>query len=71
MIITSAHMRTVPYFSNRRGYCVPGARAWAKRYGLDWRRFMREGLPEEELLATGDAFALAVVAHARGSNSRG
>lgn len=46
-------------------YCSGGAREWFKRHGLDWTRFVLEGLPEEELLATGDGMALAVVERAR------
>lgn len=60
-----AHLRSAPGLNGRPGYCVQGAQAIAKRHGLDWRRFCREGLDEEELLATGDAFAILLVEHAR------
>jgi hypothetical protein len=46
-------------------YCNGGARAWFKRHGLDWERFVLHGLPEEELLATGCGMAVAVVERAR------
>jgi hypothetical protein len=46
--------------------CVSGARAFGRRHGLDWRKFVREGLPEEDLLATGDAMAIKAVEYARG-----
>lgn len=46
--------------------CVKGAREFGRRHGLDWRRFVREGLPEEDLLATGDAMAIKAVAYAKG-----
>jgi hypothetical protein len=71
VIITSAHLRSIPYFSARRGFCVTGARAWFARHKLDWRTFMRDGLPEETLLATGDAFAIAIVKHAHGERRHG
>lgn len=46
--------------------CARGARAFFARHGLDWNRFLREGLPAEELLATGNAMAHQVVEVARG-----
>ncbi len=55
------HLRTVPYFSRRPGYCARGTRAWFVRYGLDFRAFVRDGLPEETFLATGDGMAAALV----------
>lgn len=64
MIITSAHLRSVPFYSARAGFCVSGAKAWFTRHNLDWHTFMRDGLPEETLLAVGDAFAQAIVKHA-------
>lgn len=45
--------------------CVIGARAFCRRHGLDWRRFVRTGLPETEVLATGDAMAARAVEYAR------
>jgi hypothetical protein len=61
MIVKSEHLRTIPYFGARRGYCVAGARAWFAEHCLDFREFMRNGLPEETLLSTGDGMALALV----------
>ncbi len=48
-----------------RGYCSKGARAFAIRNKLDFQKFVHEGIPEEDLLATGDAMAIAVVNEAR------
>ena len=42
--------------------CSRGARAFFARHGLDYGRFLREGLPAEQIRATGDAMALQVVA---------
>ena len=64
MIITLEHLAGVPGFSANPGFCRPAARRWAKRHGIDWSRFRHHGIDESELLATGDAFALAVVKHA-------
>lgn len=46
--------------------CSRGARAWFKRHGLDWTRFLREGIAAEQLEATGDAMAMKVCEVARG-----
>lgn len=47
------------------GYCNRGARAWFARAGLDWARFVADGLPAAELEATGDAMALRLIEHVR------
>lgn len=46
--------------------CSRGARAFFKRHGLDWHKFLRDGLPAETIEATRDAMALKVVEVARG-----
>lgn len=53
-IVTLAHARKL-------GYCAQGMREFARHYGLDWQRFIVEGLPAADLLATGDHMALEVV----------
>lgn len=65
LIVTHADMRALDY-------CNRGAREWFARHGLDWSRFITEGLPATDLLATGDHLAQAVVevASQRG-NARG
>lgn len=50
--------------------CARGARAWFRAQGLSWHRFRDEGLPVEELEATGDAQALKVAAAARARAAR-
>lgn len=65
MIVTIRHMLTIPYFSARRGFCRPMAREWARKQGLDFGDFVRNGIAAETLEATGDAFALALVKWAR------
>lgn len=47
------------------GYCASGARRWFEAHGLDFRAFVKEGIPAEDLLATGDAMAERVVEVAR------
>lgn len=46
-------------------YCARGSRDFFSRNGLDWSRFVADGLPASELEKTGDAMALAVVEAAR------
>jgi hypothetical protein len=46
--------------------CSRGARVFFERHGLDWQRFLAEGLPAKQIEATGDAMALKVVEVARG-----
>ena len=47
------------------GFCAKGVRKWFTASGLDFRDFVRHGIPVEQLEATGDARALAVAAQAR------
>lgn len=48
------------------GFCVEGAIAFTKRYGIDWNLFKRQGLPASRLEATGNALARKLVEVARG-----
>lgn len=59
LLITMRHIR-------QAAYCSRGARAFFRRHGLDWDRFLREGLPAEQFIATGDAMAIQLVEVARG-----
>lgn len=43
------------------GYCARGTRRWFNRHGLDFNAFRKNGIPEEDLLATGDAMAIRLV----------
>lgn len=65
LIVTTRHLLTVPGFSRRRGFCRAGAKQWCARHEIDWRRFVRDGIPAATLEATRDPLALAVVAWAR------
>lgn len=59
LIITMRHVRAA-------GMCSRGARAFAQRHDLDMARFLRDGIPAEQLEATGDAMAIKLVEIARG-----
>jgi hypothetical protein len=61
MRIYWSDVRSVPVSGRKPGYCVPGCRLFADRYGLDMRSFVREGIEAEVLLATGDAMAAHIV----------
>lgn len=65
MRVTTRHLFTIPGYSRRPGFCRAGARAWAARHGIDWQDFARNGIDAAVLEATGDGFALALVAWAR------
>lgn len=65
MIVTSSHLRTIPYFRSRPGFCLPKSRTWFKRHDLDFADFLRNGIEEEVLLATGCGMASALVQWAR------
>ena len=51
--------------------CSEGMQQFAARTGLDWRRFVLDGLPATELVATGDPEALEVVRQAVRSRADG
>ena len=62
-LVTTADLRTVR--DQMGGHCIGGTHAWFKHHGLDWRRFVQEGLPEADLLATGDTLCQHLVDAAR------
>lgn len=57
--VTIADLRTVKY-------CANGSKAFFTRYGLDWRSFVKNGIPASELEATGDAMAIKICEVVRG-----
>ena len=58
------HLYSVP-FSGRTGYCAAGSRQWFTAHGLSWADFVNSGIPANQLEATGDPLALALVKHAK------
>ncbi len=63
--VTTRHLFTVPGFTRRPGFCRGGTRRFFDAHKLDWQDFVRHGIPDHKLEATGDAMALALVAWAR------
>lgn len=47
-----------------RPLCWDGTKTWFERHAIDYRR-LREGIPVEEIEATGDKMALDVARRAR------
>jgi hypothetical protein len=58
-------MNVYPRHLRKLGYCRRGTREFFYRHDLDWSEFLRNGLPEQEFLATGDAMAIRLVKVAR------
>lgn len=46
------------------GYCARGVRRWFNDHAIDFRKFMRSGIPASDLLATGCPQAERVVSSA-------
>lgn len=65
VIVTVTHLHTVEGWSDRRGFCSRMAREFARRNGLDWAAFVRDGIPASTLEQTGDAMAIHLAAWAR------
>lgn len=63
--VTLTHLRTIPGYGSKPGFCTRAARPFFTRHGLDWYAFRHGGIPAEQLLATNDALAIALVEWAR------
>lgn len=44
-----------------RGYCLAGQKRFCEANGIDFRDYVRNGIPASRLLATGDAMAIEAV----------
>jgi len=64
MIVTYRHYRTIPSRGGI-GYCRGKGAEWFARHGLDFRAFVRDGIDDRVLLATGDGMAARLVEWAR------
>lgn len=63
--VTLEHLRSIPGYGRKPGFCAGRAREFFKQHQLDWYAFRHDGLPAEQFLATGDALAIALVSWAR------
>ena len=60
------HMRHARALRGRgKQTCTPGIRGWAALHGIDLRAFAANGVPGEDALRIGDAFALRLLEIAR------
>ncbi|UQY32662.1 hypothetical protein K8U54_13005 [Pseudomonas fulva] len=64
-------IRAWPRHIHELGQCARGARAIAENLNLDYSRFVLEGMPVDELRATGNAFAIALAEHAEKEAANG
>lgn len=62
MIITMQHVRA---YGGKDNNCAYGTLKFLKRYGLDYRRFFKIGLPDTEILKTRHAIAVKIVEAAK------
>jgi len=51
--------------ARKAGYCVNGMRKWARHHNLDFKDFVKNGLPASKLLATGDQLGINIVNRAK------
>lgn len=70
MRVTLQHLRTIPSYSAKPGFCMRDSRAWAKKHGIDWSVFLRDGVAIERMEAIDDAFAQALVKWTRECEAR-
>lgn len=59
VIVRMRHLRAC-------GFCiVPGVRDWCKQHEIDFKKFVKEGMPASELEKLNDLFANRAVEQAR------
>ena len=61
MNIRMEHMRAL-------GYCRRGIKKFYDQKGWDWKNFLANGTPEEDLINADDAMALKVIEQMRKQN---
>ncbi len=47
------------------GYCRRGAKAFLERHDFDWKTFLSEGIPEEDLMKINDTMVIEAVNYMR------
>ncbi len=57
-IVTTKHLAELKY-------CSRGTRAFFVRHGMSWSKFVRDGLPADDFIKTGDAMAIKLAEYAR------
>lgn len=59
--MTDAVVKVTMQHVRQANMCSRGARQFFMRHGLDWQKFLSEGLDSDIIEATGDAMAIEVV----------
>lgn len=54
----------------RVNYCALGTRMWFRKIGLNWEKFLHQGLPSNEIINTGDAMAIDLIDKIRKSRNK-
>jgi len=49
---------------NTEGYCMAGVNDFCRYHGICFKTFIRQGIPAQVLIDTGDALAIALVEQA-------
>lgn len=70
LVVRMKHARMVPC-PHDNGYCVAGMQVFFKQHGMDFKHFLRHGLPASAFIETGDAQALELVRVAREAERNG
>lgn len=66
LLVKRRHLASVwPPRTQRDFYCCKGSRAFFKDRGWSWGDFLRNGLPAEKFIETGDAMAMKAVQNAQ------
>jgi hypothetical protein len=64
LTITTKHAR-------KCGFCSRGIKEHCERYGLDFKKFILKGLPEEQLAATGNHYMAKMIEAAHKEQEEG
>lgn len=62
--MTRVYRKHLFHSTPEQQYCSRGAREFFAKHGLNWVRFLKEGVESERLIQTGDAMAMRAVQHA-------
>lgn len=66
LMVYRRHLASVwPPRCRQHFYCSPGSRQFFARHGWNWGDFLRNGLPAEKFIETGDAMAMKAAENAQ------
>lgn len=70
-LVTVADLERLRDDPQDASFCVRGLKAWANSHDLDFKDFVRNGIPISKLEATGDATAMLITARLRKERQHG